>query len=98
ELAQTWLQGVEAQVAAGERSERTLEDYGYRLSLILPSLGKKRVQDITTDDCANLISQLRNKGLAPKTIAGCLVPLNRVFALALRRGQITDNPLSRLDQ
>jgi integrase len=98
ELAESWLEGFAAQVAAGERGERTHENYRYHLDRhLLPALGRRRLQELTTDDCARLIADLRAKGLAPKTIAGALVPLGRVFALALRRGYITDNPLRRLE-
>jgi integrase len=98
ELAETWIENFEALVASGERSERTLEHYRYHLDRhLLPALGTKRLQELTTDECARLIASLRSKGLAPKTIAGCLVPLGRILALALRRGLISDNPLRRLD-
>ena len=98
ELAATWIQNFEAQVQAGERGERTLEHYRYHLDHnLLPTLGKKRLQSITTDDCARLIASLRARGLSPKTISGALVPLGRVLALALRRGHINDNPLRRLE-
>src|SRR5262249_53954124 len=83
----------EAQVQAGERSERTLEHYRYCLSKhLLPLLGSRRVQTLSTDDCARLIAQLRSKGLSAKTISSCLVPLGRVLALALRRGHIQETP------
>jgi integrase len=99
ELAEQWLEGFEALVASGERAERTLEHYRYHLERhLLPAFGRRRLQEISTDDCARLIAQLRAKGLAPKTIAGCLVPLGRIFALALRRGHLSDNPLRRLEQ
>jgi integrase len=98
ELAESWLKGFEAQVLAGERSERTLEHYRYHLDKnLLPSFGQRRLQEISTDDCARLIAQLRARGLSGKTIAGALVPLGRIFSLALRRGYINDNPLRRLE-
>jgi integrase len=98
ELAETWIDGFEAQVRSGERGERTLENYRYHLNKnVLPTLSKKRLEQISTDDCARLITQLRAKGLAPKTIAGALVPLGRVLSLALRRGYINSNPLQRLE-
>ncbi len=98
ELAETWIEGFKAQVVSAERSERTLENYEYHLNRhLLPAFGKRRLQQISTDDCARLIAQLRAKGLAPKTIAGALVPLGRVLSLALRRGYINSNPLLRLE-
>jgi len=98
ELAETWLEGFEAQVRSGERAERTLEDYRYQLRRnLLPTLGRKKLTDISTDDCARLIVHLRARGLSPKTIASALVPLGRVLSLALRRGYIGSNPLERLE-
>lgn len=98
ELAEVWLEGFAAQVAAGERGERTLENYRYHLERnLLPAFGRRQLAEISTDDCARLIASLRAKGLAAKTIAGALVPLGRIFALALRRGYIGDNPLRRLE-
>jgi integrase len=98
ELAEQWLESFEALVASGERAERTLEHYRYHLDRhLLPVLGSRRLQEISTDDCARLIVQLRAKGLSPKTIAGVLVPLGRIFSLGLRRGYLNDNPLRRLE-
>ena len=65
---------------------------------IIPAFGSKRLQEITTDDIAALIAQMRAKQLAAKTINGALVPIGRILAHALRRGYITDNPLSRLER
>jgi integrase len=99
ELAATWLEAFEALVVAGERSPRTLENYTYLLNHhIIPAFGKKRLQEVTTDDIAALIVQMRNKQLAAKTINGALVPIGRILQHALRRGYITDNPLSRLER
>ena len=98
ELAEDWIAGFEAQVGSGERSERTLEHYRYHLDRhLLPAFGRRRLQELSTDDCARLIARLRARGLSPKTVAGALVPLGRVLALALRRGYISDNPLRRLE-
>jgi integrase len=98
-LATGWLQILEAQVAAGERGPRTLENYTYFLNKhLLPALGHRPVHAITTDELAQLINDLRGKGLAPKTIAGALVPLGRILNHALRRGYINDNPLRRLER
>jgi integrase len=99
ELAATWLENLAGLVAAGERSPRTLENYTYLLNHhINPSFGRKRLQEVSTDDIAALIAQMRSKQLAAKTINGALVPIGRIFSHALRRGYITDNPLRRLEQ
>src|SRR2546421_11401728 len=60
ELAAQWLQHFEALVASGERAERTLEHYRYHLDgHLLPALGQRRLQEISTDDCARLIATMR---------------------------------------
>jgi integrase len=48
------------------------------------------------DRSAGKEAPARAKGLAPWTIKGMLTPLGRIFALALRRGIIAENPLVRL--
>jgi integrase len=99
EIAATWVENLEALVVAGERAERTLENYRYHLNKnILPAFGRSRVQHITTDDIAALISRLRARGLSAKTINGALVPLNRILNHSVRRGYITENPANRLER
>jgi integrase len=99
ELAATWLDGYAALVAADERSPRTLENYTYFLDKhLLPTFGSRRIQEISTDDIAQLIADMRGKQLAAKTINNALVPLGRILSYALRRGYLSDNPLSRLEQ
>jgi integrase len=99
QLADTWIENFETLVGAGERAERTLENYRYHLNKhLIPAFGHKRLPEITTDDIATMIGRLRAQGLAPKTINGALVPLGRILAHALRRDYITDNPLRRLEQ
>jgi integrase len=98
-LADTWLENFEALVEAGERGERTLEHYRYILkNHLLPALGNRRIQEITTDDVAQLIAQLRRKGLSAKTISSDLIPLNRILSHAVRRGHISENPVQRLER
>jgi integrase len=98
EAAARWLQLFEAKVAVGDRRERTLENYHYHLDKhLLPALGRRHLQSITTNQIADLIGDLQTRGLSAKTVAGSLVPLGCVFRFALRRGYIADNPLRRLE-
>ncbi len=97
EIARRWLCEFEAKVAAGERRERTLEHYRGTLERhVLPRLGHRQLQLITTDDLAALVTELRAKGLSPWTINGLLVPLSCVFSFAVRRSYIATNPLRHL--
>lgn len=99
QLATTWLEHFEGLVTAGERAPRSLEHYAYLLEKhINPAIGRKRIQEITTDDIAQLIASLRGKGLSGKTVHSSLTPLSRIFKHALRRGYITSNPVDRLER
>ena len=97
EVAAEFLRTFEALVAVGDRAERTLERYRSALDLhVLPELGARPIQKITADQLAGLIAAARASGLAPWTIRGIVTPLRRVFALALRRGYLAENPILRL--
>jgi integrase len=98
-VACQWLARFERQVAAGERRERTLENYRYYLDHhLLPELGRKRIRSLTPGDMASLVAALTANGLAPKTVANALVPLGGILRFARRRGYILDDPLRRLEK
>jgi integrase len=97
EVASEFLTSFAALVAAGDRAERTLERYRSALDLhVVPVLGTRPIQKITADQLAALISSSRTSKLAPWTIRGIITPMRRVFALAVRRGYIAENPVLRL--
>jgi integrase len=97
EVAEEYLSSVEALVASGERAERTYERYGHALRHhVLPVMGHRSIQKVTADHVAELFTAARKGGLAPWTIKGIQTPLRRVFALAVRRGYLSDNPMLRL--
>ena len=78
---------------------RTLD--GYRAALrrhVYPSLGSRRIADVTTDDVAVLVAKFRAKGLAGWTIRGVLTPLSGVLGHAARRGIVAYNAVSRLER
>jgi Phage integrase, N-terminal SAM-like domain len=98
EVSARWLAEFEAEVAAGTRRERTLELYRNQLERhLLPRLGQRRLQLITTDELAELIAALQAQRLAAWTVRGIMVPLGCVFSFALRRGHLVENPLRRLE-
>jgi integrase len=97
EVAAEFLASFEALVAAGERAERTLERYRSALDIhVIPVLGARAIQKVTADQLAALIGSRRTSALAPWTILGIITPMRRVFALAVRRGYIAENPVLRL--
>ena len=98
EAAEEYLAGLDASVAAGERAARTAERYRQHLEgHVLPALGTVQLQKLTPDQIAAFLRDRQAIGLASWTRKGMLTPMGRVFALAVRRGYITDNPLRRLE-
>jgi integrase len=65
---------------------------------VVPRLGHRRIASITEDDVAGLIAWMQDRGKAPWTIRGVLVPLSRLFAFAARRGVVSVNPVARLER
>jgi integrase len=99
EVAARWLAEFEARVAAGGRSERTLDLYRSHLRRhLLPRLGRRRLRSITTDDVVALSRELQREGLSAWTIKGILGTLSCVFSYALRRGYIGSHPFGRLER
>jgi integrase len=93
EVADGWLE------AQAHLRPRTRE--GYRQALhrhVYPTLGSRRIADVTVDDVAALVVRLRAKGLAGWTIRGVLTPLSGVLGHAARRGLVSHNAVSRLER
>ncbi len=73
--------------------------YRQRLRLyVLPKLGRRKLASIDVDDVADLLADLRRKGLALWTQRGVLVVLGRVLGTAARRGAIAANPVAQLER
>lgn len=98
QVANEFLSNFEGLVASGERSSRTLERYREHLDHhILPALGRRQIQKVTAAVLADFLREKRAQGLSPWSCKGMLTPLGRIFALAVRRGYVAENPLRRLD-
>jgi integrase len=94
ELADMWF----AQLTVGER---TKELYEANLRLHLrPRFGRRRAQEITVDDVAGLIAELRDEGKAGWTIRNVLTALSGLFTWASspRRGYTPVNPVGQLER
>jgi integrase len=78
---------------------RTLELYRWALERhLLPRLGRRRLDQISAEDIAALIAQLRRQGLKGWTITTALRPLSIILAQALRKGRIPVNPMTQLER
>ena len=97
EATDKWLAAMEA----GHERNRSGDAYkpgairGYRDTLrlrVLPTLGERRVREITTRDVQRWVDALTEAGWAPATIDSALTPLRAFYRRALVRGEVMTNP------
>lgn len=98
QAASWWVERFARRVAAGERSERTLEFRRYHLEHhLLPALGDRPLREITVHDIADLLDALRERDRAENTIAGARATLQCVLRFAVRNGWMPDSPVGNLE-
>lgn len=96
---ETFEQASRTHLATADLRERTRETYlGSLERHVFPIMGNRKLTSINEDDLLAVIAEMREKGRAPWTIKGALVPTGRVLNLAVRRGIIPSSPLARLDR
>lgn len=94
DFANDWLASQE-----GRLKPKTVSIYRYGLKQhVYPALKRRRVSEVTVDDVARLIDDMRKAGKAPGTIRSALTPLSRVMAHAVRRGVAGTNPVRGLEK
>jgi integrase len=85
-----------------ERQEvrpRTRELYVWALEQhLIPRLGQRRLAQISCEEIAALISEMRRQGLKGWTITSALRPLSIILAQAARKGRIAVNPMTQLER
>jgi len=78
---------------------RTLEIYSWALNQhLIPHFGRRRLDQITAEDIAAFIAQMKRKKLKGWTITSALRPLSIILAQAARKGRIPVDPLSQLER
>jgi integrase len=102
EVAVAWLEGVER----GEIRNRSGHPFkpstirGYRTSLnerILPLVGERKVNAITTADLQEIVDDWQVEGQAPSTIRNSLKPLQAIYRRARTREGLAMNPTHDLE-
>jgi integrase len=102
EVAMAWLEGVER----GEIHNRSGRPFkpstvrGYRTSLherILPLIGDRKLNSITTSDLQEIVDGWQVEGQAPATIRNSLKPLQAVYRRARTREGLALNPTHDLE-
>jgi integrase len=73
---------------------------GYRQALddrVLPAIGARRLNTVTTSDLQALVDQWQGEGLAPSTIRNSIKPLQAIYRRARSREGVPLNPTYDLD-
>jgi integrase len=92
EYAREWLDRQEVR-------PRTRENYTWALEQhLIPRFGRRRLDQISCEDVAALIADMRRKGLKGWTITSALRPLSIILAQAARKGRIAVNPMTQLER
>jgi integrase len=96
---QTFEQYAHAWLERQEVRPRTRELYVWALEQhLIPRLGRRRLNQISCEDIAALISEMRRQGLKGWTITSALRPLSIILAQAARKGRIPVNPMTQLER
>jgi integrase len=92
DYARGWLDRQNVRPRTRDRYQWALERH------LIPHFGRRRLNEITSDDVAAFIAAMRRKGLKGWTITSALRPLSLILGQAARKGQIAVNPLTRLER
>ena len=92
EYARHWLDRQHVRPRTHELHVWALERH------LLPRFGQRQLAQITSDDVAAFIADMRKSGLKGWTITSALRPLSIICGEAARKGYIAANPVSQLDR
>ncbi len=92
EYARAWLERQEVRPRTRELYVWALEQH------LIPHFGQRRLDQISCEDVAALIAEMRRKGLKGWTITSALRPLSIILAQAARKGRIAVNPMTQLER
>ena len=92
EYAREWLERQDVRPRTREKYKWALERH------LIPRFGRRRLDQITCEDIASFIAEMRKKGLKGWTITSALRPLSLILGQAARKGRIPVNPMSQLER
>ena len=102
QVAEEFLAMQRGLLLEGSRSARTVALYEQRYNAhLVPGLGRRRFQQITTSHISGLLADLRKKNgrkgqMSGSTRAGILRLASAIFAFGVSRGYRTDSPVQYL--
>jgi integrase len=80
------------------QASRGIRAYDDALRLrVLPTIGSKRLGDVTRNDVQDLADKLLAEGDAPSAISVALLPIRAVYRRAISRGEVAINPTTGLE-
>ena len=92
EYAREWLERQDVRPRTREKYKWALERH------LIPRFGRRRLDQISCEDIASFIAEMRKKGLKGWTITSALRPLSLILGQAARKGRIPVNPMSQLER
>jgi integrase len=75
---------------------KTIEDYGYAIKVLKKRVGHRKVRELSTNDIATLMADLKTTGLKTWTVRKIVTPLGGALKVAVREGWISSNPMDSL--
>jgi len=60
---------------------------------VSPASGKRKVAAVTTEDVERLASRMLARGSSPKTVRNVMTFMHSIFALAVKKGWASSNPV-----
>jgi integrase len=97
EVAAEAFAGLEARVAAGTRSQRTLDGYRAHWRLhIDPTLGQRRLTKLGARDVLALVAALRREGKAEWSASGVVTCLRSILRFARHAGYTSLDPFATI--
>lgn len=100
EVGRSWLLGLGEGAATSGRPYKPSTLRGYRHALaerVLPALGSRRLNAVTTLDLQTLVDDWLSEGQAPSTIRNSLKPLQAIYRRARSREGVPVNPTHDLE-
>lgn len=75
---------------------KTLEVYEWGAGVVKKYINRRKVRDLTANDCATMIRKMQEDGLSKASVTKALTPLQGALKVAVREGWVQTNPLSLL--
>ncbi|MGP6175384.1 tyrosine-type recombinase/integrase [Corynebacterium sp. A21] len=94
-----WMDEWLEEIAPEKRNHRTMANYrGFTANHIVPSIGGRKLNELTPRDIRGMHTDIREKGLSGRTTQQVHALLSRALKDAVREGIIATNPCDQMDR